>query len=266
MNERKGGLFPALLKHWRHSRGLSQLDLALAADVSSRHISFLETGRSTPSLEMVLVLGNTLGVPLRHIDEMLTAAGHDPIYDSDDDGLPESVQTALELLAAHHEPYPLITVDRLYNVVSTNGGADMLFDVLFADSTIDRSNLARLTFDPDGAHQYIVNFAEVGRDLLWRIQREVLASPDDGDLRDLLDELLAMPTVGDEWRQIDLSAPSEPTLVVHVKKDGVEARFISTATTFAAPQNSRVDGLYIETWFPADDATRQLFELVAGAG
>ena len=259
------GLFPALLKHWRHSRGLSQLDLALAADVSSRHISFLETGRSTPSPEMVLVLGNTLGVPLRHIDEMLTAAGHDAIYDSEDEGLPESVQIALDLLASHHEPYPLIAIDRLYNVVTTNSGADLLFDVLFADSPVDRSNLARLTFDPEGAHHYIVNFAEVGRDLLWRIQREILASPDDGDLRDLLDELLAMPTVGSEWREVDLSAPSEPTLVVRVKKDDVEARFISTATTFAAPQNSRVDGLYIETWFPADEPTRQLFELFTGA-
>ncbi len=208
-----------------------------------------------------MVLGNTLGVPLRHIDEMLRASGHSPVYGNDSGGLPESVLTALELLKAHHEPYPLIAVDRLYDVVAVNGGGQVLFDLLFAGTNTELSNLARLTFDPDGAHRYIVNFTEVGRDLLWRIQREVLADPDDSELRYLLDDLIAMPTVDPDWRQVDLAAPSEPTLVVHMCKDGVDARFIATATTFAAPQNTAVEGLHIETWFPADEPTRQLFDL-----
>ena len=119
------GLYPALLKHWRHQNGLSQLDLALAADVSARHVSFLETGRSVPSPEMVVVLGQTLGVPLRHINAMLRAAGHEPVFD-DDPTLPAEVTEMIELLKAHHEPYPLVIVDRLYSIRDLNDGARLL--------------------------------------------------------------------------------------------------------------------------------------------
>lgn len=263
MTDRPAGLFSALLKHWRHSRGLSQLDLGIAADVSARHISFLETGRSLPSPEMVLTLGNTLGVPLRHIDEMLVAAGHDVVYDHGGEDLPESVRNALAVMKEHHEPYPLVVVDQLYNIIETNTAGVMMLDFLLGEDREPLPNLARLTFDERGARELIVNFDEVGRELLWRIQREVLASPQDTELQALLDELTAMPSVNPQWRTVDLSTPAQPALVMHLQKDGVEARFITTVTVFQAPQNLSVDGLQIESWFPADEQTSQLCHMLS---
>lgn len=257
-SDHRSGLFPALLKHWRRQRGLSQLDLALAADVSARHVSFLETGRSTPSAAMVLRLAATLGVPLRHVNGLLRAAGHGPIYDETEAAVPAAVSEALELLKAHHEPFPLIVMDRAYRVLDLNSGALLLFGALFGGAPVGSGgplNLARLTFDPAGAQPLLANFDEVGRQLLWRIQRELLADPDDADLRDLLDELAAMPTVPPDWRQVDLSVPSEPALTVHLRRDELDLRFLTTIVAFQAPQNLAVDQLRIETWLPYDPAT-----------
>jgi transcriptional regulator with XRE-family HTH domain len=257
---RGAGLFPALLKHWRRQRGLSQLDLALTADVSARHISFLETGRSRPSPEMVLTVASALGVPLRQTNEMLRAAGHPPAFEDSGDELPSVVESAVSLLLEHHEPYPLFVLDRTYHVLHANGGAARLLDaVLGPDRTADAAlNLARLTFDPDGAQPFLVNFADVGRELLWRIHREVLADDSDAGLRDLLDELLSMPTVDPDWRQADLSGSSDPALVVHLRRDGVDLRFLTAVTSFAGPHNLAVEHLRIETWFPVDDETAEI--------
>ncbi len=274
--DHRNGLFPALLKHWRRQRGLSQLDLALNADVSPRHVSFLETGRSTPSAEMILRLAATLGVPLRQVNAMLRAAGHEAVYDETDDVLPPSVVDALTLLKAHHEPFPLVVIDRTYTVRDLNAGAARLFDALLGSPAGAQDgehptaappvplNLARLTFDPAGAQPLLVNFAEVGRQLLWRIQREALADPADGDVADLLDELLAMPTVEADWRRVDLSVPSDPALVLHLRRDPFELRFLAMVTAFQAPQNVAVEHLRIETWFPADDATAEVCRFLAG--
>ncbi len=116
-------------------------------------------------------------------------------------------------------------------------------------------NQARLTFDPAGAQPSIANFDEVGRELLWRIQREVLADPGDGELRDLLDDLLAMETVDPGWRSVDLVAPSDPALVLHLRTADLDLRFLTTITAFQAPQNVAVEHVRIETWLPYDDAT-----------
>lgn len=264
--DRRSGLFPALLKHWRRRRGMSQLDLALIADVSARHVSFLETGRSRPSPEMVVQLALALALPLRQVNAMLRAAGHDPIYDESDDVLPAVVTDALTLLKAHHEPFPLVVVDRSYRVLDLNEGALGLFGVVLGSGAAEPSgevadviglgvNLARLTFDPLGAQPWIANFAEVGRDLLWRIQREALADPGDDELSRLLDDLLALPTIDPDWRQPDLQRPSDPALVLHLSGQGLDLRFLTTITAFQAPQNVAVENLRIETWFPCDEAT-----------
>ena len=269
------GLFPALLKHWRGQRGLSQLDLALAADVSSRHISFLETGRSSPSAEMVMRLGSTLGVPLRHVNAMLQAAGHASVFQESGQTLPPAVEHALSLLKAHQEPYPLIVMDRAYRIRDLNRGALAMLAALLPDQLPTQAinpallakldlNLARWTFDPQGAQPYLVNFDELGRALLWRIQREVLEDPDDGALRRLLDDVLAMPTVPPNWRSVDLSIPAEPALVVHLRRDALDLRFLTMVTAFQAPQNVVVEELRIELWFPYDDATGAALRALGG--
>jgi transcriptional regulator with XRE-family HTH domain len=273
--DHRAGLFPALLKHWRRQRGLSQLDLALNADVSARHVSFLETGRSVPSPEMVLRLATTLGVPLRQVNAMLRSAGHEPVYDESDDALPPAVTDALALLKAHHEPFPLVVIDRAYRVRDLNQGAMTMLATLLGlappDGPLDPAevaaldlNLARLTFDPAGAQPLLANFDQVGRELLWRIQREVLADPDDGEMHQLLDELLAMPTVDPDWRRVDLSVPSDPALVLHLRAGGLDLRFLTMITAFQAPQNVATEHLRIETWFPYDDATAEACAALAG--
>lgn len=272
--EHRAGLFPALLKHWRRQRGLSQLDLALTAGVSARHVSFLETGRSNPSPEMVLQLGASLAVPLRQVNALLRAAGHDALYDESEGALPASVTNALALLKAHHEPYPLVIVDRTYRVLDLNQGAVNVFGAVLGGGPPAASpppddpaalglNLARLTFDPNGAQPHLANFDEVGRQLLWRIQREVLEDPDDGEMQDLLDELLAMPTVDPGWRQVDLLAPSDPALVLHLRRGDLDLRFLTMITAFQAPQNVAVEHLRIETWFPFDDETADICRALA---
>ena len=257
--DRRAGLFPALLKHWRRQRGLSQLDLALAADVSARHVSFLETGRSTQSPEMVLALARALAVPLRHVNALLRAAGHEARYDESADAPPPVVADALALLKQHHEPFPLVVVDRTYEVVDLNDAALRLFEAVLgeaaAGSTAAPLNLARLTFDPAGAQPHLANFDEVGRELLWRIQREVLADPDDGQMQALLDDLLELPTVPAHWRHPDLLAPSDPVILLHLRAGDLDLRFVTMITAFQAPQNVAVEQLRIETWLPADDAT-----------
>lgn len=264
--DHQAGLVPALLKQWRSRRGLSQLDLALAADVSARHISFLETGRSLPSAEMVLLLGSTLGVPLGQVNTMLAAAGHDPVFDDSPGGLPQPVTQAIELLKSHHEPFPLIVLDHAYNVVDLNLAATMVIGAVLGPESPSPPptpaqvadlgmNLARLAFDPAGARPHLENFDDVGRQLLWRIQREALSDPGNGELRALLDKLLDMPTVPPHWRTVDLAVPSEPALVLHLRRNELELRFLTTVTAFQAPQNVAVEHLRIEHWFPYDDAT-----------
>lgn len=274
-SDHRAGLFPALLKHWRRRRGLSQLDLALIADVSARHVSFLETGRSRPSPEMVVQLASSLGLPLRQVNAMLRAAGHDPVYDETEEAIPAVVTSALTLLKEHHEPFPLIVVDRTYDVLDMNRGAARLFASILGDGVASPQdptdvvaeglNLARLTFYPNGAQPWLANFDEVGRELLWRIQREVLADPDDGEIQDLLDDLLAMPTIDPDWRQVDLQVPSDPALILHMRRDGVDLRFLTTITAFQAPQNVAVEHLRIETWFPCDDMTTEICNALSDA-
>lgn len=262
----RAGLYPALLKYWRGQRGMSQLDLSLAAHISARHISFLERGRSRPSPEMVVLLASTLSVPLRHVNAMLEAAGHDPVYAGADEPIPASLEQPLEMLKAHHEPYPLIVIDRIYTVLDANGGAMAVLAALLGldapmaplTSLADlRLNLARLTFDPNGVHRFIVNFDVVGRQLLWRVQREALSDPDDRLVSGLLDDLLALPTVDPEWRMPDLLQTSDPAVVTHVRTDDLDLRFLTTITAFQAPQNVAVEDLRVETWFPYDDATAE---------
>lgn len=251
-------LFPALLKHWRGRRGMSQLDLALAADVSSRHVSFLETGRSAPSAEMVVRLGAALDVPLRHVNAMLQSAGHPATFHEDDEGaLPDVIQTALDTMKAHHDPYPLVVIDRAYDVVDANRGGQALFAAILADigeAPAAPLNLLRLTFRRE-TQRRIVNFDEVGRTLLWRVQREVLASPDPHPLRDILEAVLRSPTVADDWREVDFAELASPVVIVHLRLGNQELRFLTTVTAFQAPQSVFLDELRIEAWYPTDDET-----------
>lgn len=265
----KGELaFAALIKYWRGLRGLSQLDLSLAADVSARHISFLETGRSRPSMEMVAVLAETLDVPMRETNELLRVAGFEPIYPEPTIKtlLQGSLGEAVQIMLDHHEPYPMMVFDRLYNVVRTNRSAELLLAI--ADITLDTEtdpgspehvdvNLLRLLFDP-ASREMIGNWPEAARAILRRLQREVFHRPYDEAMADLLADLLNTPGIPADWRTPVLEEVAEPTLSLEFQAGDVSLRFLTTITEFNAPQNVTLQELRIESFFPLDDPTREL--------
>lgn len=264
------GMFPALLRHWRTRRGLSQLDLALVAGVSSRHISFLETGRSAPSAGMVLRLAEALDVPLRQRNAMLRAADHAPRYPerTADEPLPADLQLALDLMKRHHEPYPMLVIDRAYHVLDANLGAVALFSaVLPGGGALASSgvNLARFMFDPHGGVSVIDNFDAVARELLSRMQRELLEDPDNVALRSLLAELLASDHVDDDWREPDLSTPAAASLPLRVRVGGQLWSFVLMVTALQTPMDVTAEELRIEAWFPADEVTAAGCEALASA-
>ena len=265
-NRSRERVFAALLKYWRGHRGMSQLDLSLVAEVSSRHISFLETGRSNPSPEMVLLLAEALDVPMRDTNELLRAAGFEPRFSEPDidELLSGSLGTAVDTMLSHHEPFPMMVVDRLYNIVRLNGGGSGLFAIAGIDTTVSEPvNVLSVLFDPAN-RELIGNWAQIASALLRRLQREVFHRPHDQALNELLSELLDTPDVPQNWRQPDLSEPDEPMLPVEFRAGDLSLKFLTTITEFNAPQNVTLEELRIESYFPVDEQTRELWEQLLG--
>jgi transcriptional regulator with XRE-family HTH domain len=240
---------------------MSQLDLALAANVSARHVSFLETGRATPSREMVLRLLATLNVPMRDQNPVLRAAGFDDAFSEPDlfsGGLPKGITTAIESMMEKHEPFPMIVVDRIYNVLRANVGATKLFSqfVLDPQAMTAPLNAFALLFDPNLGRSFVVDWERTARLFLSRLHREVLARPDDEGLRALLDSLFRYDAVPESFRHPDFAVESEPLMTLRLRRGEVELAFLTTVTAFNAPQNITLEEIRIESYFPTDDATR----------
>lgn len=237
---------------------MSQLDLAAAAEVSARHISFLETGRSEPSRDMVLRLGATIDVPLRDQNALLQAAGYAAVFREalDPEELPGPIDDALRRMADKHEPYPLVVMNRVYDILRLNHGARALF-ARAGLMVPARPNALGLVFDPEGMRPLVEGWEEVARQALSRVQRELLQRPGDRELSALFARLLAYPGVPDDWRTPDLDQASEPVLAFRLRLDGELLRFLTTLTVFNAPQNVEVEELCIESYFPLDEVTER---------
>jgi transcriptional regulator with XRE-family HTH domain len=250
----KTHLFAALLKYERQRRGLSQLDLSLSADVSARHISFLETGRSLPSEQMVLLLAEVLDVPLRNRNALLQSAGFAERYAKFDvteirTGI---VGTALTALLNGHEPYPVFVFDRLYNSLCMNAAASRLLDRFWPQR--NEANLLKLALH-EASQRTIENWTDFASAYLLRLQREVLNRPDDVELTQLLETLLAMPNIPAEWRKPRLDQASEPAHSVVLSADTDRLEFLTTVTAFNAPQNITLSEIRIESWYPTNSVT-----------
>jgi transcriptional regulator with XRE-family HTH domain len=246
----------ALLRHWRTTRRLSQLELSLGAGVSSRHLSYVETGRSRPSRDMVVRLADVLDIPLRDRNALLVAAGYAPRYVETGLAAPEMAQmrNAIDLILRHQEPYPAFVLDRHWNIRLTNEAAARCTRFLLgADPT--ESNMIRLLLRPDGLRSMLVNWLETAGDLIRHLHTQIAASPSDTPAKELLAEVLAYPGMPAEWRTREIGAPTTPLLTTIFRKDDVELRFFATITTFGTPHNVTLDELHIECSFPADDAT-----------
>lgn len=258
--------FPALLRYWRGHRGLSQLDLAGAADVSPKHISFLETGRSKPSREMVLRLGNTLAIPLRDQNALLDAAGFRAAFrEVEPSAFDDNIKRALQTMMRHHEPYPLMVMDRHFQLLMANDATLRFLETLLGSKATAERNAMKLLFDPELLRPFVRDWETVARTMLVRIQRDTLARPGDEGLTQLLSELCRYEGVPADWRQVDYETPSEPTLSVRFDVNGQSLGFLTTMTVFQAPQNVSLEELQIESYFPLDDATHALCEQLAQA-
>lgn len=255
--------FGILLREWRSRRRVSQLDLAVEAGVSSRHVSFIETGRARPSREMVLMLARVLDVPLRDRNDLLTAAGYAAMYRATDLEAPELEQArrALDFMLRQQEPYPAIVVDRGWNLLKANQGAVRLVETFADASAADEwgGNAMRLMFHPRGFRPHIVNWEAMAAALIQWLHRDVLHGLGGAGTRQLLDELLAYPGVPPRWRSLDLDVSTAPFLSIDFRKDDLYLRFFSTLTTLGTPHDITLQELRVEAFFPADAATEHHF-------
>jgi transcriptional regulator with XRE-family HTH domain len=244
-----------LLRQWRQRRGLSQLDLAIAADVSARHVSLVETGKSRPSAEMILRLADQLHVPLRDRNRLLVAAGFAPRYAERplDDGALSAARDAVRRVLRAHEPYPALVIDRRWNIVMTNRAIDPFLADVAPDLLRPPINMVRLGLDPRGLAPRIVNLAEVRSLLRTRITRQLATAPDP-ELTALYEELLA-PDSEDASHPIE----SEVAVPMIFRFGERELRLFSTTTTFGTPMDITLDEVAIELYYPADAETAAYF-------
>ncbi|MFD6138613.1 helix-turn-helix domain-containing protein [Promicromonospora sp. NPDC060271] len=247
-----------LLRQWRQRRRLSQLDLAIAADVSARHVSLVETGRSRPSAEMVLRLADQLDVPLRERNRLLLAAGFAPRYPErplDGDALSAARDAVARVLSAH-EPYPALAFDRRWNILMTNRAVDRFFAGVAPDLLRPPVNLVRLGLDPRGLASLVVNLADVRAMFRSRIRRQLAAVPDP-ELTALYEELLAPGLDGEAG---DSTEPESDVVIPMVLRlDGRELRLFSTITTFGTPMDITLAEVAVESYYPADAESAAYF-------
>jgi transcriptional regulator with XRE-family HTH domain len=253
-----------LLRSWRRRRRLSQLDLALEAGVSARHLSFVETGRSRPSAEMVLHLAGRLDVPLRERNALLLAAGYAPAYAERPLDAPEMtpVREAIDRVLAGHEPHPALVVDRRWELVAANRGLGLLLEGVAPELLEPPVNVLRVGLHPAGLAARIANLGQWRAHLLERLGRQVSLTGDPA-LRTLLDEVAAYP--GPEAPE---ARPGDEIAVpLRLRTDGGELAFLSTVSTFGTAVDITVAELSIESFFPTDARTAEIVRAhVAGAG
>jgi transcriptional regulator with XRE-family HTH domain len=244
-----------LLRQWRELRRLSQLDFSIQADISTRHLSFVETGRSKPSRDMVLHLAQELEVPLRERNHLLLAAGFAPVYSEAALYSPQmtAVRAAVRQVLTGHLPYPAAVVDRGWNLVEANAGAGLFTEGLPPHLLAPPMNVLRASLHPEGMAPRIVNLAEWRSHLLGRLRRQVALTAD-ADVAALLKELEGYP--GDEQEpEFEVSVPGEIAAALRFRHGDGELAFFSTVTTFGTPLDITVAELTIEAFYPADEAT-----------
>ncbi|HWC40003.1 MAG TPA: helix-turn-helix domain-containing protein [Acidimicrobiales bacterium] len=274
-----------LLREWRERRRLSQLELAVEAGVSARHVSFVENGRARPSPEMVLHLAERLDVPLRERNQLLLSAGYAPVYGQrtlDDAGM-EPVRNAIELVLAGHEPYPALVVDQHWTMVAANRGLAVITDGVAPELLEPPVNVLRVALHPDGLATRIVNLAEWRTHLLERLDRQIAAT-NDPVLVKLRDELTGFPAPASDGREghgvgvagtaahgngngagkrpatTGAQLASDIVVSLRLRVGDAELAFFSTIATFGTAVDVTISELAIESFFPADRFTAEYLQ------
>ena len=254
--------FGTQLREWRMRRRMSQLDLALDAEISARHLSFVETGKSQPSRDMVLRLAERLDVPLRDRNVLLSAAGFAPVFSERklDDPALRDARKAVDLVLKGHEPYPALAIDRHWTLVAANEAVPPLLAGASPDLVKGPINVLRLSLHPDGLSSRIVNLAQWRAHLLERLRRQIDITADPVLLA-LLQELQSYPVpppAGPPPKPL-----SDVIVPLQLRAGDMVLSFISTTTVFGTPQEVTLSEIALETFFPADQQTA---EILRGTG
>ena len=270
MNGQKAPAAGEYLRTWRQRRRMSQLELALEAEISQRHLSFLESGRSIPSRDMLMHLAERLEVPLRERNAMLLAAGYAPVYAerSLEDPAMAAARQAIELVLKGHEPYPALAVDRHWNLVAANAAlAPMLTGVADRSLLEPPVNVLRLSLHQEGLAPRIANLAEWRAHLLDRLRRQIVVT-NDPVLADLLQEIATYP-VNNTLATMDAMPPTDHGGVLvplELVTDAGLLSFISTTTVFGTPRDITLSELAVEAFFPANAETAEIVRRLSPTG
>jgi transcriptional regulator with XRE-family HTH domain len=284
MSSRSTDLRPAgnqlgnLLRQWRSVRGRNQLDLSIETGISQRHISFIESGRSTPSRQTLLEIAQVLDVPLRERNALLLSAGFAPVYSEAawDSGQMQGITKALERILRQHEPFPALVMDRYWNVLMTNESAPRFFNC-FIDMSQRKGprNMLHLVFDPDGMRPFVEHWDEVATSLIQRVRTEATGRVIDEKTRELLAALFAYsdgkiglrpgghratqnrPEPRDEDHRATGAASILPMIPISFRKSETVLNYFSLVTTVGTPQTVAAQELRIESMFPADEETEK---------
>ncbi len=254
------------LRYWRGVRRMSQLDLASAAETTPRYVSFVETGRSRPSRQMVVRLARALQVPLRERNGLLVAAGFAPMYALEPLGSPQldRVDAALTTMLAQHEPFPAVVMDRRWDVQRTNEGAGTLFGrLLGADPMPEPPNVLRMMIEPGPVRDSVRNWSAVVPALLDRARREAVEGVLDVVTAELVAQLSTRSDVARLLADADVSHPAAPVIDVSFRVDGEDLDFFSVVSTIGTPVDVTAQELRLEAFFPSDDATRAAWPRLA---
>jgi len=263
-----GGDFPARLKAWRQKRRLSQLELALQAGVSQRHLSFLESGRANPSRGMIQSLSETLDIPLRDRNDLLVRAGFAPVFGARalDDPLLAQAMAAVRMMLTNHAPFPAVALDRAWNIRLANAPFDRLTAAIDADlwQSIGGAerNLMRLFFHPNGLRPYVTNWAAIAP-LLWRRAQREADSLGGQDMAAVLAELA--PLQDAHTRDGAAETALLPVLPLQIERNGIGLALFGVIATFGTAQDVTADELRIELLFPADAQTEALLRALAAS-
>lgn len=255
-----------LLRTWRRRRALSQLDLASDADISQRHLSFVESGRALPSRDMLLRLAEQLDIPLRERNALLIAGGYAPVYRERDFSDPEiaAARQVVELILRGHEPYPALAVDRHWTLLAANQAAQQLLAGIDAGLLQPPVNVLRVSMHPQGLASRIVNLREWRAHVLSRLSQQIDNSAD-STLMALLDELKHYPIpAGTKAATPDsLSAFAGLAVPLELRTEAGVLSFLSTTTVFGTPVDISLSELAIESFFPADEQTAAVMQQLA---
>jgi transcriptional regulator with XRE-family HTH domain len=258
----------ALVQHWRKARHLSQLALAAEAEISPRHLCFVETGRARPSREMILLLASALDVPLRERNAMLLAGGFAPVYSERGLDAPElaAVRGALDAILEQQEPFPAVVMNRRWDIVASNRAAPRFFGFLLgAGAAPDpQPNVLRMMLGPGAMRSYVANWDAVAQALVRRVHREALGGVANEETAKLLAEILAYPGVSESWSRAERELSVMPIVPVTFHKGRHVFSFFSTVTTLGTPQDITAQELRIECFFPLDTDTATAARRLAG--